>query len=224
MAVIPTLVSHHLCPYVQRAVIVAEEKGVALERVDIDLAAKPEWFVRLSPTGRVPLLRVGDAVLFESVAICEYLDEVSPGSLHPVDAVERARHRAWMEFASAMLADIAGLYTAADKSAFEGKRAALAAKLATLEQTLGGGPWFSGARFHMVDAVFGPVFRYFDVLDRIVEPDLFRHLPKVRVWREHIASRPSVAGAVAADYRDRLERFLRARGSHLSRIMTVAAA
>ena len=68
-----TLVSHHLCPYVQRAVIVAAEKGIALERILIDLAAKPAWFLALSPTGKVPLLRMTDErgeehVLFESAA------------------------------------------------------------------------------------------------------------------------------------------------------------
>lgn len=224
MAAPLVLVSHPLCPYVQRAVIVADEKGLALERVDIDLAAKPDWFRHLSPTGKVPLLRVGDAVLFESAPIGEYLDEVSPGSLHPADPVERARHRAWIDFASAMLADIAGLYGAADGSAFEAKRAALVARLVTLEGALDGGPYFAGARFHMVDAVFGPVFRYFDVVDRTVDLDLFAHLTKVPTWREHLASRPAVARAVTADYPDRLERFLRGRGSHLSRIMDAAAA
>ena len=37
------LISHKLCPYVQRAVIALTEKGVAFERIDIDLANKPDW-------------------------------------------------------------------------------------------------------------------------------------------------------------------------------------
>ena len=48
----PTLVSHHLCPYVQRAVIALREKQVPFERIDIDLANKPEWFNALSPLGK----------------------------------------------------------------------------------------------------------------------------------------------------------------------------
>src|SRR5437763_8050 len=39
-----TLVSHKLCPYVQRAVIALTEKAVPFERLDIDLADKPAWF------------------------------------------------------------------------------------------------------------------------------------------------------------------------------------
>lgn len=40
------LISHALCPYAQRAAIALAEKGVAFERIDIDLSAKPDWFTR----------------------------------------------------------------------------------------------------------------------------------------------------------------------------------
>ena len=64
------LVSHHLCPYVQRAAISLSEKGVPFERVTIDLANKPAWFKAISPLGKVPLLRVlhkgEETMIFES--------------------------------------------------------------------------------------------------------------------------------------------------------------
>ena len=216
------LVSHHLCPYVQRAVIALTEKGVTHERTYIDLAAKPDWFTALSPLGKVPLLLVDEATaLFESAVICEFLEETAPGvRLHPDDPVERARHRAWIEFASATLGSIAGLYAAPDADAFEQKRADLAAKMAWLERALGTGPYFAGKRFSLVDAAFGPVFRYFDTFEAAL-PSLgvFDALPKVRAWRAALAGRPSVRDAVAADYPERLALFLQARGSHLSRLM-----
>ena len=56
----PTLISHHLCPYVQRAAIAMDEKGVPFDRINVDLASKPDWFRRLSPLGKVPLLKVED--------------------------------------------------------------------------------------------------------------------------------------------------------------------
>lgn len=46
------LISNHLCPYTQRAAIQLAEKGIAYERVYIDLANKPEWFLQVSPLGR----------------------------------------------------------------------------------------------------------------------------------------------------------------------------
>jgi glutathione S-transferase len=56
-----TLISHPLCPFVQRAAIVLLEKGASFDRIDVDLAAKPDWFLALSPTGKVPLLKVEQA-------------------------------------------------------------------------------------------------------------------------------------------------------------------
>lgn len=185
------LVSHHLCPYVQRAVIALSEKGVAHERTYIDLAAKPDWFTVLSPLGKVPLLLVDKSTaLFESAIICEFLEETAPGArLHPDDPVERARHRAWIEFASATLGGVAGLYAAPDAVAFEGKRADLAAKTAWLERALGTGPRFAGERFSFVDAAFGPVFRYFDTFEAALPPlGVFDEVPKVRAWRAALAA------------------------------------
>jgi glutathione S-transferase len=213
-----TLVSHHLCPYVQRAAIVLAEKRVPFTRRDVDLAAKPDWFLALSPLGKTPVLLADDAALFESAPICEYLDETLAPSLHPRDALRRARHRAWMEFGSSVLNTIWWFYTAPDDAALEQRRGELAGRFGQLERELHpDGPYFAGAQFCLVDAVFGPVFRYFDVFEQLGEPSLFAALPRVRAWRAALGERPSVRGAVAPDYAERLTRFLLDRGSALSR-------
>ena len=222
------LISFKLCPYVQRAAIVLAEKDVPFERIDIDLAAKPDWFLKLSPLGKVPVLVVSEAdgreeVLFESAVIAEYLDEVLAPRLHPADPLTRARHRAWIEFASATLADIAGFY-AGDAATFATKRDALAEKLARLEAELGDGPWFGGDRFGLVDAAFAPVFRYFDLFDRVLDHGLFDGKPKLAAWRAALAARPSVAGAVAADYPEALAAFIVRRDGHLGRLIQPALA
>ena len=220
-----TLVSHHLCPYVQRAAVALVEKGVAFERIDIDLAAKPDWFKAISPLGKVPLLRVvrpgrGEAVLFESAVICEFIEETHPGpALHPSDAIERAEHRAWIELASSVLADIYAIETTSDAALFEAKRQAVAQKFARVEQVLGAGPFFAGGRFSLVDAAFGPVFRYFDVLDSIADLGILAGKPRTAAWRAALADRPSVRTAVAADYPERLRHFLDAQDSHLREMM-----
>src|ERR1700733_4180978 len=113
------LISHKLCPYVQRAVIALAEKGVGFERIDIDLASKPDWFLAISPLGKTPVLLVGDKALFESAVILEYLEQTQPRPLHPADALMRAEHRAWIEFGSTVL--IAGFYAAPDEATFKVK-------------------------------------------------------------------------------------------------------
>ncbi|MCZ8255706.1 MAG: glutathione S-transferase family protein, partial [Polaromonas sp.] len=102
-----TLISHTLCPYVQRAAIVLAEKEVAFERRYVDLENKPDWFKAVSPLGKTPVLMVDDDAIFESAVICEYLDDTLLPRLHQADALKRAQHRAWMEFGSGVLNTIA---------------------------------------------------------------------------------------------------------------------
>jgi glutathione S-transferase len=213
-----TLISHALCPYVQRAAIVLAEKGVAFTRREVDLAHKPDWFIALSPLGKTPVLQVGDTAIFESAVICEYLDDTLLPALHPADPLQRARHRAWMEFGSAMLNTIAGFYNAADAAQLQARRDELVRRWGQLEQALSAhGPYFAGERFGMVDAVFGPVFRYFEVFEALGQGGFFDGLPRIQAWRNALASRPSVQQTVAADYPQRLTAFLRARPSELAR-------
>ncbi len=219
-----TLVSFDLCPYVQRAAIVLAEKGVPFERIDVDLSNKPDWFKAISPLGKVPLLKVGDEVLFESAPIVEYLDETEGPALHPRDPLEKAKHRAWMEFGSSILADLWTIETTGDQSAFEAKVAAVREKFARIEAVLGDGPYFGGASFTIVDAVFAPIFRYFDVFDGFADLGIFAGTPKVRAWRKALAERPSVHLAVVPDYADRLRAFLRRHNGQLARMMIAEAA
>jgi glutathione S-transferase len=217
------LISHKLCPYVQRAVIVAKEKDIPFHRVDIDLKNKPEWFLELSPTGKVPLLEVteGDGstqVLFESAVIAEYLDEIAGQPLLPSDPLQRARQRAWVEFASATLGDIGKLYSAADGRSFDAAADALEMRLRLLEKEVRG-PWFGGERFGLVDAAFGPVFRYLDVFDWRLGRETVARPARIRSWSEALARRDSVRDAVAHDYADRLIDFVVAKDSYLGRLL-----
>jgi glutathione S-transferase len=216
-----TLVSHHLCPYVQRAAISLAEKDVPFERLAIDLSNKPDWFRRVSPLGKVPLLLVREAgeetAIFESAVILEFLEETQPKPLHPANPVTRARHRAWIEFGSAVLNSIGRLYSAQTQSAFRAESEGLSAMFGRVEAELAGqvGPWFGGQEFSLVDAVYGPIFRYFDVFDTLGDLGILFEMPRIAAWRQALASRPSVAGAVTPDYPQRLLAFLRAKDSVL---------
>jgi glutathione S-transferase len=218
------LISHKLCPYVQRAVIALTERGVAFERIDIDLANKPDWFLAISPLGKTPVLQVGDAAIFESAVILEYLEETQLNPLHPADALMRAEHRAWIEFGSTVLNDIAGFYAAPDEATFKAKTAQLEQRFARLETRVAASPWFDGESFSLVDAVFGPVFRYFDVFDEIADFGILNGKPKLARWRKALAARPSVRTAVGSDYPALLRDFLDRRNSWLSGLQGRAAA
>ncbi|NRF69220.1 glutathione S-transferase family protein [Aquincola sp. S2] len=221
----PVLVSHVLCPYVQRALIVLAEKGVAHRRIDVDLADKPTWFSALSPLGKTPMLlqRDGAAIvpLFESAVICDYLDETHAPALHPAAPLARARHRAWVEFGSAVLQQIGQLYGARDRAGFDAACQGLRQRCETLERELaahgGSAPWFGGAAFSIVDAAFAPAWRYFEVIEPAAATGIFDGLPRLAAWRAALAARASVRAAVAPDYAERLREFIVQRDSWLGR-------
>jgi glutathione S-transferase len=217
-----TLISHPLCPYVQRAVIALSEKRAPYERIDIDLKNKPQWFLALSPLGKTPVLKADGEAIFESAVICEYLEDTLVPALHPSDPLQRARHRAWIEFASAALNGIWTFYTAQDDAAYEAAASALAERFRQLERALGDGPYFAGQDFSLVDAAFAPVFRYFDVFDEASGVDVMAGLSKVAAGRKALAARPSVRQAVGSDYAALLRGFVIGQGGVLGRRLATA--
>jgi glutathione S-transferase len=157
--------------------------------------------------------------LFESNVICEYIEDTQAGAkLHPQDPLDRAQHRAWMEFGSAILNDLWGLETTTDAAVFESKRQAIVAKFARAGAALGAGPFFAGQDFSLVDAVFAPIFRYFDVFDELADLGVFQDTPRVATWRAELAKRPSVQAAVGPDYPDLLRAFLKQYDAHFLKL------
>jgi len=191
---------------------------VPFERVDIDLANKPDWFLKLSPLGKVPVLQADDDVLFESQVIAEYLDEVTQGSLHPTDPLQKAKHRAWIEFASQTLSTLWGLYTAETKEAFEAKRTDLLKKLARVGEQVEGA-YFAGGQFHLVDGVWGTVFRYISVFETLDGFDYYQGDQKLRNWHNKVLARQSVIDAAPADYADQLLAFTKRKNGYLASLI-----
>jgi len=213
-----TLISHKLCPYVQRAVIALEEQDIDYKRIDIDLSNQPAWFRQLSPLGKVPLLVVDDQiVLFESAVIAEYINEIGNGGLLSSTPVDKARERAWIEFASASLDNIGSLYSVAGERGFAKAKSQLEVKWCHLEKELTHAPFFTGEDFSLVDAAFAPLFRYLDLFEQLVELDFLKHYPKVENWRQNLAQRASVSKAVSPDYPILLAEFVAGRKSYLGK-------
>ena len=132
--------------------------------------------------------------------------------------LKRAEHCGWIEFGSIVLNDIAGFYAAVDEATFKAKTAQLEQKFARLEARAAASPWFDGENFSLVDAVYGPIFRYFDVFDEVADLAVFADTPKVRAWRGELAKRPSVRGAVSPEYADLLRAFLVRYDAHLLKL------
>ncbi len=200
-----TLISFDICPFVQRSVITLEEKGVQYEIKYIEIENKPDWFVSISPFGKVPVLQVDDTVIFESAVINEYLDETAPGKkLHPADPLQRAHNRAWIEFSSSLLVDRNRMQHAREESEARELAGVLNSKLERIEGQLEEGPYFNGDWFSLVDAAAAPLFQRLDWLLELA-PDLgvFDGQPKVAAWSAALIGRESVRKSTVPDIHER---------------------
>ncbi|AEK59324.1 glutathione S-transferase family protein [Acidithiobacillus caldus] len=212
------LISFPLCPYVQRSVITLLHKEVLFTLTHIDLAHKPDWFLQISPMGKVPCLRVDDdVVLFESQVINEYLDETTPPPLHPADPLERARHRSWIAFGGDALADQFQMMVAQGEERFTAAHRQLFEKLERLEAAASDGPFFAGDSFSLVDAAYAPLFMRMEILHNLRPLPRWESLGKLRRWAAHLLELPEVAASVQPGFPEQIRNYLSEKGSLLLR-------
>lgn len=211
------LISFKTCPFVQRSVILLNEKKVDYEITYIDLANKPDWFLKISPFGKVPVLKVDGEVLFESAVISEYLDEVNPPSIHPADPLQKAKNRAWIEFASALIMGLFGVSIANAENQQE-KLEGLRKLLGQLEEQLGDGPWFNGEKLALIDTAFAPFFSRFVIVEELYGQPILEGIPKIRKWGEKLLALESVKNSLVPEFKDLFIEFLQKRGSALVQI------
>lgn len=194
------LVSFKTCPFVQRAAIVLHEKDVPFEITYIDQNSKPDWFLKISPLGKVPLLKVDDTVLFESAVIAEYLDEVYPPRLHPADALRRAHNRAWIEFSSTLLSNQFQMLMSPDRVSFDTAGVRLGELLDRLEAELGQGPFFNGSTLALIDCAFAPLFMRMAIMEPYLKLGLLVKRPRIQALSKMLLARPAVQRSVVPDF------------------------
>ncbi len=196
---------------------VLNEKEIPYEIEYIDLQNKPDWFLAISPTGRVPVIQVDEeTVLFESAVINEYLDESHPPTMMPETPLGRARDRMWMDFVAGLYGPVYQLYNANDKAEAEASLADVRAKLARIEDEVVG-PLFSGKKFNLVDATAAPAFLRLDWCQAL-DPslDAFEGLPKSRAWKDALLARKSVQESVLPNLGELFRERLRASNRWLA--------
>ncbi len=194
------LVSYKICPFVVRSQIVAEEKGIELNTVFIDLDNKPEWFTKVSPTQSVPLLIASDKAIFESSVICEFIDGLTPESLFPDNFVLKHFNKSWIEFISTTIFQQYNFMIADNKEDF-GKYLALFEKsLKQVEKILTGAPFFNGMSFSIIDAAFAPLACRLFFIKKLINYDFFASFPKVHQWSREIMVNKSVRKYLNDDF------------------------
>jgi glutathione S-transferase len=207
-------------------------KKVKFEVTYINLQKRPDWFMEISPRGKVPVLKVNDEILFESNAIAEYLDELVEPRLHPEDPIKRARNRAWTDFLPDFTPALSGIYYTKSRKATEAAIKAAPEELAKLEAALAKergnkGPFFNGKKLCLVDAGYAPFFQRFMYVDTKLKTGLLDQFPLVKAWAEALMASPVVKGSVADVFYEEFEKNLKRRGFWVAELFekkTAAAA
>ena len=181
--------------------MVLHEKNADFEVREVDLQNKSEEFLRVSPTGKVPVLAVDDGdALYESNAVNQYLDEVYQGRpLLPEDVKERAFARVWMVSADeSFYPGVFSVSFARDRGDPEDQVSEslerLGKALSGLESRLEGREYLAG-EFSLADIAHAGAFVRLRVLDEGGDVSL-EGLPNVSAWMERVEGRESYRSSV----------------------------
>ena len=194
-------------------------KNVEFDVTYVNLREKPDWFLELSPHGKVPVLKVDGEVLFESNAIAEYLDEVVEPRLHPADPIARARNRAWTDYVPDFTKALNAIgYATSPEDLAEGIAKAPKA-LARLEGALAkrgnDGPYFNGDRLSLVDAAYGPMLQRFQLAENVLKTGVMNDFPLLRAWSKALLANETVIGAVPDNFPEEFVGNHKRRGTQL---------
>ena len=191
-------ITAEVCPFAQRTHLALVEKGLEYEHSEVDLKNKPAWFEAVSPYSKVPVLKHGDRVVYESAIINEYVEETWPEpALMPTDPFRRAQARISIDYCNTRFIDaFYDLLSAREPAA----QAELAAKLTgcfeSMEEAglaaLGADPYWLGSDVSLVDLAYWPFFERLPALTHYRGVGIPESCPRLKAWLAAMAERESV--------------------------------
>ncbi len=181
------------------------EKGVGYDLVPVRPHA-PE-VLAVSPTGKIPAFRHGDVTLFETRAICGYIDAMFPGpKLIPADPVQAARCEQWMSYATTTADQIllrqylAGYFFpgtpdgSPDRSRIDPAVPKIAPVFKVLENEFAAHPYLGGDTFTLADILLFPLVNFLPAAPESAA--LMQASPHLRAWFDRVNARASAVATV----------------------------
>ncbi|KAJ8302756.1 hypothetical protein KUTeg_019152 [Tegillarca granosa] len=182
------LYSMRFCPFAQRARLVLAHKGIPYETININLKEKPEWFLKRNPNAAVPVLEQDDLLLYESLIVCDYLDDKYPDKkLNPTDPYTRARDRIITITQYYKI-----LFSKSDCSEFANE---YRRHMDAVEKALGEREdFFGGKNVGMVDFMIWPWLERLSVMNNLAGSDLLPvdRFPNMQAWLNRMSQNKAV--------------------------------
>ena len=201
------IIGFDISNWVRAARIACEEKGVAYELTANGMTGladiKSEQHLKLHPFGRIPAMRHGDVVVFETLAIGHYIDRMFEGPrLVPTDPLEAVRMEQWVSamidyvsrsiMGRCVVQYVLPQFTGKpiDRATIDAAIPDIRNHLAILDRALGRGPFLHGDRPHLDDFVLMPMV---DALVAVAPEGsgLVAEAPNVARHRATFQGRPS---------------------------------
>jgi GST-like protein len=198
-------------PNGHKASVTLEELELPYETHAIDLSAetqKEDWFLKLNPNGRIPVIVDRDAVgsdpfaVFETGAIMVYLAEKT-GRLLPSDVAGRSRTMQWLMFQMGGVGPMMGqanvfyryfpekIQPAIDRYQHETRRL-----FEVIERGLGESEWLAGNEFTIADIANWCWVRTYKWSGVSIDG-----LPNVRRWLDAIRERPGCQRGIEVPFK-----------------------
>jgi glutathione S-transferase len=182
----------------RKVLMTLAETNAPFELAVVDFAKgehKQEANVRRQPFGRIPSLDDGGFEMFESRAMCRYLNEKASGKLIPSDPKARAKMEQWISIETSEFSAHAMkfIYEHVFKrqqapGVLDGAGKALETTSAIMEKQLAQSPFITGASFSLADIGFMP---YIEYAMGTPAREIFAKHPHFVAWWSKISERPT---------------------------------
>ncbi len=199
------LIGTSTCPYVQRTRILLNLAKIQFNETNIDLSNKPDWFLKLTPTGKVPVLIFNELVIFESHIINDFILESGlypQQKLYPEQAIKKALHKSWIYFCDSLITNYYQLLTTTSEVKLNQFKQKLTDDLEKLENILQTSIDISieYKSLRMLDIAYAPFFMRMHHIEKYYPLGLLTGLNKISTWKKKLLSENPIRYSVIDNY------------------------
>ena len=174
------------------------EKEIPFELTEVDLRKKPDWFLAVSPYGKVPVIVDDGQTIYESAIINEYLDEKYKSiPMMPEEPVERAKARIWMDYCTNKYLTLSRklLVDHGNEELQTENKKKMKESLIYIEKECfeknANGPFWLGNNISLVDLHYAPFFERFGAFKELFGVEWPEECIKISDWWSAIQKRDS---------------------------------
>ena len=174
------------------------EKEIPFELTEVDLRNKPDWFLAVSPYGKVPVIVDDGQTIYESAIINEYLDEKYKSiPMMPEEPVERAKARIWMDYCTNKYLTLSRklLVDHGNEELQTENKKKMKESLIYIEKECfeknANGPFWLGNNISLVDLHYAPFFERFGAFKELFGVEWPEECIKISDWWSAVQKRDS---------------------------------